>query len=98
MKIIWSPLAIAQVRENAEYIALDKPAAAEKWVDNVFESVNVLANFPESGRVVPEIDRKEIREIVKGNFRIIYKIKDDHIFVLVVKRYRQLLNPIEIEP
>ena len=38
MKIIWSPLAIERVSEIAEYIALDNPVAAEKWVDDIFGS------------------------------------------------------------
>lgn len=41
--------------EIAEYIALDKPSAAEKWVDDIFNSVKRLEQFPESGRIIPEI-------------------------------------------
>jgi len=46
VKIIWSPLAIDRISEIAEYIALDNPAAAEKWVDDIFNSVKRLKNFP----------------------------------------------------
>jgi plasmid stabilization system protein ParE len=38
MKIIWSPLAIDRASEIAEYIAQDKPSAAEKWINTVFKS------------------------------------------------------------
>ncbi len=72
MKIIWSPLAVDRVSEIAEYIALDKPPAAEKWVDAIFNSVKRLEQFPESGRIIPEIQLGNFREIIFGNYRIIY--------------------------
>lgn len=55
MKIIWSPLAVDRVSEIAEYIALDKPSAAERWVEQIFGSVKQLEKFPDSGRIIPEI-------------------------------------------
>jgi len=48
MKIIWSPLAIDRASEIAEYIALDKPIAAEKWIAAVFLKVEQLASSPKS--------------------------------------------------
>ena len=97
MKIIWSPLAVEQVQDIASYIALDKPAAAVYWAEKIFSSVERLTDFPKSGRVVPEINRNEIREIVRGNYRVIYKIKAKEILVLVVKSYRQQLKKNEIK-
>ena len=96
MKITWSPLAVEQVRDIVSYIALDKPSAAEKWVEKIFNSVQRLIEFPDSGRVVPEINRSEIREIVQGNYRVIYKVEEKEIFILIVKSYRQILKPEEI--
>ena len=89
MNIIWSPLAVDQARDIAVYIALDKPSAAEKWIEKIFDSVNRLSEFPQSGRVVPEIKRNEIREIVQGSYRVIYKIQETQILVFLVKSYRQ---------
>ena len=53
MKIIWSPLAIDRALEIAEYIAQDKPSAAEKWINMLFSKVERLESYPEIGRVVP---------------------------------------------
>ncbi|PHS23425.1 MAG: plasmid stabilization protein [Methylophaga sp.] len=97
MKITWSPLAVDQVRDIAIYIALDKPTAAVQWADKIFNSVEQLSEHPKSGRVVSEINRKEIRELVQGNYRMIYKIKPKEILVLVVKSYRQQLKEGEIK-
>ncbi|NRB39210.1 MAG: type II toxin-antitoxin system RelE/ParE family toxin [Pseudomonadales bacterium] len=96
MKITWSALAVEQAREIASYIALDKPSAAENWIDGIFESVDRLVEFPQSGRMVPEIKRNEIREIVQGSYRVIYKVQETQILILLVKAYRQKLKENEI--
>ena len=64
MKIIWSPLAIDRASEIAEYIAQDKPSAAEKWINTVFSKVEQLKSSPEIGRVVPEIRNDQFRELI----------------------------------
>ncbi|MEN8251557.1 MAG: type II toxin-antitoxin system RelE/ParE family toxin [Bacteroidota bacterium] len=97
MNIIWSPLAVEQVRDIASYIALDKPSVAVQWAEKIFNSVERLSDFPDSGRIVPEIKRNEIREIVQGNYRVIYKAKPTEILILVVKSYRQKLKEDEIK-
>lgn len=97
MKITWSPLAVDQVRDIAAYIALDKPTIAFKWAEKIFNSVEILSDNPESGRVVSEINKREIRELVLGNYRLIYKVKPNEILVLIVKSYRQVLKDDEIK-
>jgi len=54
VKVEWSPLALDRVSDIARYIAKDNPGAAEQWVNELFDSVERLADLPESGRVVPE--------------------------------------------
>ena len=86
-----------QVRDVTLYIALDKPVVAVRWAVEIFNSVELLSEHPESGRVVPEINRKEIRQLIRGSYRVIYKIKSKEILVLVVKNYRQQLKENEIK-
>ena len=62
MRIIWSPLAIDRASEITDYIAQDKPSAAEKWIDTVFFKVEQLKSSPEMGRIVPEINDNQFRE------------------------------------
>jgi len=92
LKIIWSPLAVENVGNFAALIASDKPMVAGKWANEIFESVERVAELPYSGKMVPEIRRNEVREIYNGNYRIIYKIADDTIHVLTVRHRRQLLS------
>jgi len=94
MRIQWSPLAVDRVSEIADYIAQDDPLAADKWVRSVFDRVKQVKNFSKSGRYVPEINRRDIRELVYGNYRIIYRIETRAVSVLTVRHFKQIL-PIE---
>ena len=94
MKIIWSPLAIDRASEIAEYIAQDKPSAAEKWINTVFLNVEQLKSSPEIGRVVPEIRNDQFRELIYGNYRIIYRIEKKQISILTIRHGKQIL-PID---
>lgn len=96
MKIIWSPLALDRASEIAGYISIDNPTAAQKWVDNIFKQVNLLTDSPKIGRIVPEIDRKEIRELIFGNYRIIYRLEKTNISILTIRHCKQILPTDEL--
>ena len=91
MKVVWSPLALEKVSSIAEFIALDKPSAAIDWANDVFDLAEGIGSQPEMGREVPELIGKGYREIIFGNYRIIYKLSDT-VQILTVRNCRQLLN------
>ncbi|MBW1894326.1 MAG: type II toxin-antitoxin system RelE/ParE family toxin [Deltaproteobacteria bacterium] len=96
MRIIWSPLAIDKVSEIADYIAKDKSSAAEKWINTMFSKVEQLESSPEIGRIVPEINNNQFRELIYGNYRIIYRIDKKQISILTVRHGKQILPINEI--
>lgn len=96
MKIIWSPLAIDRALEIAEYIAQDKPDAAEKWINTVFSKVEQLKSSPEIGGIVPEIRNDQFRELIYGNYRIVYRIEKEQISILTIRHGKQILPINEI--
>ena len=96
MKIVWSPLAIERASEIAEYIAQDKPSAAENWINTVFSKVEKLKSSPEIGRLVPEIQNNQFRELIYGNYRIIYRIERNQISILTIRHGMQILPIDEI--
>ena len=97
MKIIWSPLAVDRAAEIAEYISRDNPTAAKKWVDTVFSKVEQLKSFPESGRIVPEINSKDFRELIYGNYRIVYRVEKRQVSILTIRHGKQILPIDEIQ-
>ena len=96
MKILWAPLAIDRASEIAEYIAQDKPSAAAKWINTVFSKVEQLKSAPEIGRFVPEIQNNQFRELIYGNYRIIYRIEKKQISILTIRHGKQILPIDEI--
>jgi plasmid stabilization system protein ParE len=94
MKLEWSPLAVQRVVEIAKYIAMDKPTVANDWAIEIFDFVEKLIDFPQLGRVVPEINDENYREIIKGNYRIVYRVGLNNISILTVRHGKQIL-PID---
>ncbi|MBI2981011.1 MAG: type II toxin-antitoxin system RelE/ParE family toxin [Deltaproteobacteria bacterium] len=83
MKIEWSPTAIRDLNRIVGLIAMDKMEVALRWARTIEKKVARLKRFPKSGRIVPEVGRDEIRELVIGSYRIIYKL-DKEISILTL--------------
>lgn len=97
MNIIWSPQAISRVLEAAAYIARDKPSAAARWADRIFDVVDPLEDHPRQGRLVAEAPRPETRELWYGEYRVVYRIEGDVVLILTVRHGRRLLDLSELD-
>ena len=97
MKITWAPRAKRRAGEYGEHIAQDNEEAAYAWLVGIFEEVERLKDFPEQGRVVPEIGRPDVRENFYMSHRIIYKIGSRRIRIVTIRHGRQLLDKKEIK-
>ena len=95
MTVVWSPLALEKLSDVAEFISLDNPLAAEKWVNEVFDKTELLGSMPEMGRLVPEMPHMNYREIIFGHYRIIYSLSHE-IRVLTVRNCRQILSQDDV--
>ena len=84
MKVHWTDTAEGHLDAIYAYIALDSPEYAKRMVDRITRRSQQIANFPFSGRKVPEYDIDQIREVIEGPYRIIYHIKPDQIDVVAV--------------
>jgi len=92
MKVAWSYVALGNLIETNKYIASENPEAARKAINDIFEAGNKIKAFPEKGRIVPELRRKNVREVFCYEYRIIYRIESKRIFVLTVLHMKQLLK------
>ena len=84
MKVHWTDTAEGHLDALYAYIAQDSPEYAKSMVDRLTRRSQQIAEFPFSGRRVPEYDIDQIREVLEGPYRIIYHIKSDQIDVLAV--------------
>lgn len=84
MKVCWTNTAEGHLDANFDYIAQNSKEYAKSMVDRIIRRSQQIAEYPLSGRMVPEYDFNQIREVIEGSYRIIYHIKSDQIDVLAV--------------
>jgi len=96
LRVIWSATAIERAIEEASFIALDKPQAADRWLDGLFAAVERLEMFPNSGHAVPELRRGKYRQIVYKSHRVVYSIREEVVRIHTVRRFKRKLDIGEI--
>jgi len=93
VKIVWTDLSISDLKEIFDYIADDSVRYATITANKIYQRVQPLSENPHLGRMVPEFNKKYIRELVEGNYRIIYRIKNaSQIDILRVYHVARLLR------
>ena len=93
--IRWSPQAVRDVEAIRDYIAQDSQRYAQLTVDRIISSVERLRAFPQSGRVVPERADPDIREVMVGPFRVVYRYRSGVVGIATVFRGARLFPTIE---
>ena len=89
----WSEEALEDIESIATYIEKDSPFYAKSVVSKFFEKAEMLQNFSELGRIVPELKDTNIREIFIYSYRLVYKLHQNKVtFVAVVHGKRLLEN------
>lgn len=85
-RLKWSPVALQDIEERAEQIALDSPENAARWVESLFTAAEGLLAFPRRGRRVPEVDDlpEEFRELLVGDYRLVYLVDEPVVLIVVM--------------
>jgi toxin ParE1/3/4 len=83
-RIIWSPRLLADLEAIREHIARDSEAYAGLVVARLVSAPSRLLEFPESGRMVPEFGRPNLRELVVRPYRLVYRLRGDVVDVVTV--------------
>ncbi len=74
VKLIWTDQAINDLSDIGDYISENSEKYAKLTVKQLFERTDLLKAFPQAGRIVPEKNEENLRELIEGNYRIIYEI------------------------
>ena len=83
-RVLWTAPAVSDLDSIREYIARDSEVYADSVLSEIFDAVDQLTSYAESGRVVPELNEKQTRELIVGNYRVMYDIRADTIHILTV--------------
>ncbi len=85
VKLIWTDQAINDLGDIGDYIAENSEKFAKLTVKKLLDRTNILKDFPQAGRIVPEKNDSNVRELIEGNYRIIYEaISKEQINILTV--------------
>jgi plasmid stabilization system protein ParE len=84
VRVLWTEQAFARLAEIETYIAADDPMAARRFVARLIERANRLAKTPHTGRWLPEFPESKLRELIEGNYRIVYRVRAKTVQVLTV--------------
>ncbi len=79
VKIIWTKRSLTDLKSIAEYISKDSVKYASLTIERIIDVTKYIEINPRIGRMVPESRKDKIREIIFGNYRIIYKISSTQI-------------------
>lgn len=94
MKLYWTETAKQDLLSIKRYIAMDNAEAAKRWIETLRERARKALHAPLVGRKVPEFSRHDIRELIEGNYRIVYQVFSDKLVILTVFEGHRLF-PIE---
>jgi len=83
-RVVWTLRAVQNVEAIRAYIARSSPRYAALHVEQLFEAADRLRQFPESGRIVPELQRPDVRELIVGSYRIVYLVGAGVVHILTV--------------
>ena len=83
-RVSWSRRALRDIEGIAEYIAADSPTYAGIVVKKIISQIRMLAQFPRSGRKVPEFDDENVRELIVYSYRIIYRLREEDVVIAAV--------------
>ncbi len=84
-EVILSPSANSDLEDIVSYIARRDQNAAVRVGDALISRAELLVQFPELGRIVPEFSRTDLREIVHRSYRIIYRVRDEPQLIEIVR-------------
>jgi toxin ParE1/3/4 len=93
VRIILSKIARLDLKEIVDYIKRDSIRYAELEKKKIIEAIDKIPNQPLSGRIVPELENENIRELIFRNYRIIYRIvSDKQINILTIHHHARLIS------
>lgn len=85
VQINWTAQAVFDLKDISRYISRDSKYYAQKTIAILRYRTQILKTFPKSGRIIPEIEHEDFRELIEGNYRIMYKIvEEERIDILSV--------------
>jgi len=98
MKLVWSEPALADIESIRDYIRRDSEFYASRFINRIIEAVETLVELPARGRLVPEADDPNTRELLFQNYRIMYRLESERIIILAIVHAARDWTQKELKP
>ena len=95
-QVRWTLQAVDDLEAVCLFIARDAPQLAAIFAKRALRSTERIAAFPNSGRIVPEVNDPNLREIILGNYRLIYRVVQDAVQIITVHHGARRLDPSKL--
>jgi toxin ParE1/3/4 len=82
----WTEQAVEDLRSIRLFIERDSPRYGRLVAERLFDATEQIALFPRAGRVVPDLGRESVRELIVGEYRIVYRVEEEAAVILTVFR------------
>ncbi|NTW54050.1 MAG: type II toxin-antitoxin system RelE/ParE family toxin [Chlorobaculum sp.] len=92
-EVRWTPQAADDLEAITTFIAKDSASYATLFAMDSLAAVERLSEFPYSGRIVPEVNDPAVREILFGNYHIVYRVNENLVELLTMYHGARLLDP-----
>jgi plasmid stabilization system protein ParE len=83
-RVIWTERAVASVDDAVAFVGADSPTAAERLLIRILDSAESLSELTERGRIVPEIDDPQVRELIIPPYRLVYQYDESQVQLLAL--------------
>ena len=95
-RVVWTDTARHDVRNILFFISNDAPYRAGIFINELIDSTDRLESFPLSGRIIPEKNNSDYRELIFRNYRIMYRIRDSLVEILQVYHSSRMFDPASL--
>jgi plasmid stabilization system protein ParE len=93
-RVIWRPVARAELREIKAHIAASSPSGERRVVERMREAASNCSDFPYAARMIPEFQDPERRETIVYEYRVMSRVEPSCIRILRVVHGRRLLSNV----
>lgn len=98
VKINWTELSISDLKSIYDYISQDSKRYASLTINKIYNRAQLLIEQPQIGRIVPEFNDANIRELIIGNYRLVYKLLDEYsLDILRIYNSARLLKKVDLK-
>ncbi len=98
MNVIWSNIASDDLASLVDYISRDSAFYAQTFAEKVVLATRRLKDFPESGRMIPEVEDKSLREIIVQGYRVMYRLESNRVLILAVMHGSRNISNLDRQP